>query len=115
MKQFRNYDFASKKIKTSFLFLLIFQLALFAVHAQTKITGAVKDEKGLALPSTTVTVKGTDIYTLADAEGKYSISVPDKKAVLVFSFVNHTNVEETVEVVAPLMSFSIPEQVLWKM
>ena len=45
------------------------------------------------LPGATVIVKGTSIGTLSDANGQYSIAVPDEKSVLVFSFVGFVNQE----------------------
>lgn len=74
-------------------FILIALLLLVAgvpiTLAQKKvITGVVtsKDE-GTSLPGVTIVVKGTTIGTTTDATGKYSITVPEKSAFLVFSFV----------------------------
>lgn len=43
-------------------------------------------DDGLALPGVNVTLKGTTTGTATDADGKYSLSVPDN-ATLVFSFI----------------------------
>ena len=53
------------------------------------ITGTVVDESGVTLPGVNITVRGTVIGTVSDPDGKYSISVPDRDAVLVFSFLGH--------------------------
>ncbi len=50
------------------------------------ITGTVSDDKG-TLPGVNVIIKGTTTGVVTDFDGKYSIDVPDKNAVLVFSFV----------------------------
>ncbi len=51
------------------------------------VTGIVADEKGEKLPGVSIAVKGTTIGTITDINGAYSLSIPDDKAVLVFSFV----------------------------
>lgn len=56
-------------------------------QAQKKITGTVKDSKGLFLPGVTVVAKGTTAGTITDADGKYKLSVPSDTKTLVFSFV----------------------------
>ncbi len=63
--------------------------------AQT-VTGIVKDADGTTIPSVSVVVKGTNTGTLTDLDGKYSIAVPDEKAILVFSAVGYTTQEVTV-------------------
>ncbi|MBX3255325.1 MAG: TonB-dependent receptor [Chitinophagaceae bacterium] len=47
-----------------------------------EIKGTVKDEKGDPLPGASITVKGTSIGTVADAQGDFSISVPAERSVL---------------------------------
>lgn len=52
------------------------------------ITGTVTDnEKGEPIPGASVVIKGATRGTNTDANGKYSITVPNGTAVLVFSFV----------------------------
>jgi TonB-linked SusC/RagA family outer membrane protein len=61
---------------------------------QHQVTGTVTSaEDGLALPGVNVVIKGTTQGTTTDAEGKYSLLVPDADAVLVFSFIGYTSVE----------------------
>ncbi|MFC0877356.1 SusC/RagA family TonB-linked outer membrane protein [Saccharicrinis sp. FJH2] len=59
------------------------------VSAQTKqISGTVySSEDGGTLPGVTIQVKGTTLGTISDADGKYSIQVPDDATALTFSFV----------------------------
>ncbi len=59
------------------------------------ITGTVADN-GDPLPGVNVTVKGTTIGVITDANGRYSINVPNTDAVLVFSFVGYQKQEQTV-------------------
>jgi TonB-linked SusC/RagA family outer membrane protein len=52
------------------------------------VTGTVTaSEDGSALPGVSVSIKGTTLGTTTDADGKYTIQVPDGDAILVFSFI----------------------------
>ena len=68
-------------------------LCLFSVmaFAQTGLTvsGLVKDEKGQPLKGVNVTIKGSAAGTSTDANGKFSLHVPGRESVLVFSFVGY--------------------------
>ncbi len=66
-----------------------------AFAQERTVTGRVSDEQ-ISLPGVTVTVKGTTRGTTTDAEGTYRISVPNDKAVLVFSSVGFTSQETVV-------------------
>ncbi|MDR1153387.1 MAG: TonB-dependent receptor [Bacteroidales bacterium] len=59
------------------------------------VTGAVTDQ-GEPLPGVNVIVKGTTIGVVTDASGRYSITVPDKDAVLQFSFMGYITSESVV-------------------
>jgi TonB-linked SusC/RagA family outer membrane protein len=69
--------------------LVLFCTVSFAVMAQTKsISGVVKSsEDGESLIGVTVMVKGTSTGTITNIDGKYSITVPNSDAVLVFSMI----------------------------
>ena len=72
--------------------LLLLLLALFGgqvVYAQgITIKGKVSDDKE-PLMGVTIQVKGTSKATATDLDGNYTISVPDKKSVLVFSYIGY--------------------------
>jgi TonB-linked SusC/RagA family outer membrane protein len=53
------------------------------------IKGKVTDDKGEGLPGVNVLIKGSQQGTSTDADGGFSINVPDKNTVLVFSFVGY--------------------------
>ncbi|MDR1671905.1 MAG: TonB-dependent receptor [Bacteroidales bacterium] len=57
------------------------------------VTGTVLDEKGVTLPGVNVTVKGTLIGVVSNADGKFSINVPDRDAVLSFSFLGYSTID----------------------
>ncbi len=69
--------------------LLIFAITLGAISfvmAQRTVTGTVTGDDGSPLIGATVLVKGTDVGTISDIDGKYSIRVPDGANTLVFSY-----------------------------
>ena len=52
------------------------------------LTGVVKDKQGETLPGVTVMIKGTTLGGTTDIDGKYALTVPfTKDMILVFSFV----------------------------
>ena len=64
---------------------------------QLTITGTVTD-KGDPLPGVNVLIKGTTIGTSTDAEGRYSITVPNENAVLQFTYIGYNPQEVIVGV-----------------
>ncbi len=60
------------------------------------VSGKVTDEKGEALPGVSILLKGTQQGTTTDAEGTFSLAVPNDEAVLVFSFVGYISQETVV-------------------
>ncbi len=58
---------------------------------QQKVSGIVTDANtGEPLVGVSVVLQGTTQGTITDLDGKYSINVPDLKAILIFSFVGYT-------------------------
>lgn len=53
------------------------------------LKGQVLDEDGLTLAGATVQIKGTSIGTLTDADGQFTIEVPDGNVVLLISYVGY--------------------------
>lgn len=63
---------------------------------QQIITGKVTDAStGQTMPGVNITIKGTATGVVSDINGKYSISVPNRDAILVFSFVGYATQEFT--------------------
>ena len=73
--------------------------ALGAAHrtpaADTPVSGTVLDEKGAGLPGVTVVLKGTTIGTTTDADGRFSLRVPEGTATptLVISYIGYVRQE----------------------
>ena len=61
------------------------------------VSGKVTDnDKGEELPGVSISIKGTNRGASTDVNGDYTITVPDAKAILVFSFVGYEPVEVVV-------------------
>ena len=57
---------------------------------QIKVTGKVTDDQtGEAIPGVNIVVKGTTIGTMTDIAGSFSLSVGNRDAILVFSFIGY--------------------------
>jgi TonB-linked SusC/RagA family outer membrane protein len=63
---------------------------------QKTISGKVTDENGESIAGANVTVKGTAVGTITDAEGKYELTLPDNGKTLVISFVGYLPQEITI-------------------
>lgn len=71
----------------TFTCLLTLLCALQWAHAQERrVQGTVRASDNAALPGANVRLKGSTTGTVTDASGRFSLPVPDKRAVLVFSF-----------------------------
>lgn len=74
--------------------MFFFSMLSAATFAQQKnITGKVTDVTKEGMPGVNVQIKGLAQGTITDFDGNYSITVPDSKAVLVFSFIGYTSRE----------------------
>jgi TonB-linked SusC/RagA family outer membrane protein len=63
------------------------------INKEIAVSGKVSDETGAGVPGVNILVKGTNIGTTTDAEGVYTVAVPDQNAVLVFSFIGFVTKE----------------------
>lgn len=57
-------------------------------QAQKQVSGTVLDENGAPIPGASVTVEGTTLGVSTDAQGKYTLSVPEGSE-LTFSFIGY--------------------------
>ena len=73
------------------LFISLILLTASGLHAQNKIrvTGLVKDEKGTLTSNASITIKGTTTGVITDADGTFTIDVPNQKSVLVVSYLGY--------------------------
>ena len=84
-----------KKLCFLSIFLFIAPLAMLGqgISVSGTITDGTLDSE---FPGAAVAVKGTSIGAIADLDGRYSLVVPSKESVLVFSFMGYKTVEVTV-------------------
>src|SRR5690242_8469945 len=76
----------------SFVFAIF--LSIFSFAQSKTVTGkVVQRQNNEPLQGVTINVKGTDRSTTTGADGSFSISVPNEKAVLVFSYVGFVSQE----------------------
>lgn len=59
-----------------FPLILILLLTSSAVVAQTKVTGIVKDQAGMAIPGVNVLLVGSKTSIITSFDGRYSIVAP---------------------------------------
>jgi len=74
-------------IMRKFVMLLALLLIGMQAFAQNTVSGIVSDKDGNPLPGVNVLVKGTNVGTITDLIGKYSITVPEGATTLHFSFI----------------------------
>src|SRR5215211_892543 len=59
----------------------------FPSWAQRTVSGKVTDDKGAPVPNVSIQVKATQIGTVSNTDGAYSVAVPSNARILVFSSV----------------------------
>lgn len=82
-----------RRLRAVILSVLLLTFCAPYLQAQIKITGTVTDETKETVIGANVVVKGTSTGVTTDLDGKYTITVPDNNAVLVFSFIGYTTQE----------------------
>ncbi len=97
MKYYFKKSKPIKKANPFLSFLCIIATCIFAfsqfVSAQSvTVTGTVSDNSG-PLPGVNVAIKGTVLGTGTNADGTFSLSVPSRDAVLVFSYIGYVTQE----------------------
>jgi TonB-linked SusC/RagA family outer membrane protein len=81
---------------TGLALVLVFALSATASGQQTAVTGTVTNSAGAPLRGVTVRVEGTEVRTLTDANGRYSVAVP-ANGILTFSLLGQRLVQTRVE------------------
>ena len=75
------------------LFMLLFVLG--ASWAQRTVSGTITDDSGAPLIGANVLVKGTNVGTITDLDGKYQLDVPAGADALIFSYTGFASKELT--------------------
>lgn len=79
------------------MILILFCINAFGQAKGIKITGVVTDTHKQALVGVTVKVKFGKVATSTDINGKYTITVPDNAAILVFSYISFVTQEQALK------------------
>ena len=66
------------------------------------VKGTVIDKTGESVIGASIQVKGTTQGTITDIDGKFSLGVPDKKSVIVISFIGYATKELQVDPSKPM-------------
>ena len=83
--------------KTTLMLVLLLFAGLQVAFAQRSVTGRVtKAADNTPLPGVTVAVRGTTTGAITDADGRFTVTVPNDQAVLQFSFIGYTTKDVTV-------------------
>ncbi|HYI78792.1 MAG TPA: carboxypeptidase-like regulatory domain-containing protein, partial [Chryseolinea sp.] len=85
-----------RNITTLMVIVLQFYCSFLFAQSGSMVEGKVLEEDGAPLPGVNVIVKGTSIGTTTDAQGAFTVNVPDQQSVLVFSFIGYMTQEVTV-------------------
>lgn len=76
--------------KFAVVLILVLIIPLMAFAQQKKISGTVTDESGEAIIGAVVKVIGTNLGTVANVDGDYTIDVPTESTQLEFSYLGYT-------------------------
>ncbi|MCF8379283.1 MAG: von Willebrand factor type A domain-containing protein [Bacteroidales bacterium] len=75
-------------MKKLIAYLVILSITALSIQAQSRtITGTVSDEQGTVLEGVIVNVKGTNVNTLSNYKGEYSIQISSTSTHLLFSLI----------------------------
>jgi len=85
-----------KKIYALMMLVCMFMLPYGAWAQTSTITGKVTSiSNGESLPGVSILLKGTNTGTVTDFDGNFSLKVPAKGGILVFSFIGYQTLEVT--------------------
>ncbi len=97
------------KILKLTMLLLVLGLAIPAItltagipaaddQQQIRVTGTISDVvTGAAMPGVNIQVKGTTVGAISDVDGKYTLDLTDRNAILTFSFIGYVTQDIPVE------------------
>ena len=82
--------------------MLFFLFSVTVAMAQVLVRGTVVHQTGESVIGASIQVKGTTQGTITDIDGKFSLGVPDKKSVIVVSFIGYATKELQVDTSKPM-------------
>lgn len=76
------------------MLLMLLSIMMFSsAVAQTTVSGIITDEKKVPVIGASVQIKGTTTGAVTDAEGKYSLKLPNANSTLVITYVGYVKTE----------------------
>ncbi|HLZ88309.1 MAG TPA: carboxypeptidase-like regulatory domain-containing protein, partial [Puia sp.] len=84
-----NYVVLSRKTARNLTFSSYGMIPDNSPYAFVKVGGRVVNGAGQPLEGVSVVVKGTNIGTTTNANGEFSLNVPDRQSVLVISYIGY--------------------------
>ena len=85
------------------LSMMLFVLfSVTVAMAQVLVRGTVVDQTGESVIGASIQVKGTTQGTITDIDGKFSLGVPNKKSIIVISFIGYATKELQVDTSKPM-------------
>lgn len=93
--------------KTTLLLTVLLLHALLALSQSRTITGQIKDSKGEPIPFASVKLKGARTGVAADANGMFTITVPNNDAIIIFSAAGFETIQQPVGS-DPVLSVMLP-------
>lgn len=82
--------------------MLFVLFSVTVAMAHVLVRGTVVDQTGESVIGASIQVKGTTQGTITDIDGKFSLGVPDKKSVIVVSFIGYATKELQVDTSKPM-------------
>lgn len=78
------------------LLLLTVSFSSVLLAQERTVSGTVQDTDGQPLPGVNILIKGSNVGTVTDFDGKFSLSVPGESTILLFSYVGFETQSVTV-------------------
>lgn len=86
---------AIRCMKNRVSIFLLFVFTCLSIQAQIKVTGCVTDATG-GMIGVNVAIKGTGTGAITDLGGNYTVTVPNEKTMLTFTYIGYVEVSEVV-------------------
>lgn len=92
----RSNSYVIKKRKTPRKSEVVLEGNIIQQHVIKVLKGKVYDDEGSTLPGASIMIKGTEKGYVTNANGEFSITMPEKKVTLVISFIGFKSKEITI-------------------
>ncbi len=94
-----NTPFTYRELKKNILIVRKDSSVLFGINNEVQdhtVTGTVVDDSGEPLPGVSIILKGTNIGTSSDSNGRYALTLASGNGILQFSFIGFSLREEQI-------------------